>query len=298
MGGRGPSSRREAADGHHARRPPGLGQDDHRRQARQAAGRRAAARCWSPPTSSAPPPSSSSSSSGASSRCRSTARRADRCWPVTRPDRRRAQRRASDVVILDTAGRLHVDERADGRSSTQCATRPSRRSPLRARRDDRPGRGQAPRRSTTVASTASILTKLDGDARGGAALSIKRSPASRSSSSASARSSTSSNFHPERMASRILGMGDVLTLIEKAEAGIEEDEQARLEKQLLAGSSPSTTSSRATGCSAGWARSRACSRCSRASAAAPGRRRRRERHRPGRGDRQLDDAARSAACRT
>ena len=55
-------------------------------------------------------------------------------------------------------------------------------------------------------------------------------------------------FHPDRMASRILGMGDVLTLIEKAEAAVEEDEQARWRRGCAPASSPSTTSSRLRRC--------------------------------------------------
>ena len=87
-----------------------------------------------------------------------------------------------------------------------------------------------------IAFDGVILTKLDGDARGGAALWSRRSPASRSSSRRRARSSTPLEvFHPDRMASRILGMGDVLTLIERAEAAVEEDEQAEMEQRMRAG---------------------------------------------------------------
>ena len=79
-----------------------------------------------------------------------------------------------------------------------------------------------------------VLTKLDGDARGGAALSRHApSPASPSSSPAPGRSSTtSSTFHPDRMASRILGMGDVLSLIEKAEDSLDEKQAAAMEARL------------------------------------------------------------------
>ena len=81
-----------------------------------------------------------------------------------------------------------------------------------------------------------ILTKLDGDARGGAALSVKAvtdKPVKLASTGE--KLDQLEYFHPDRMASRILGMGDVLTLIERAEAAAEEDEQAALEKRLMQG---------------------------------------------------------------
>ncbi|MGH3050975.1 MAG: signal recognition particle protein, partial [Gaiellaceae bacterium] len=81
-----------------------------------------------------------------------------------------------------------------------------------------------------------LLTKLDGDARGGAALSV-RAITGRTIKLASVGEKLDALewFHPDRMASRILGMGDVLTLIERAEAAVEEDEQAEMEKRLAAG---------------------------------------------------------------
>ena len=81
-----------------------------------------------------------------------------------------------------------------------------------------------------------ILTKLDGDARGGAALSV-RAVTGRPVKlvSVGEKLDQLEYFHPDRMASRILGMGDVLTLIEKAEAAVEVDEQAEMEKRIRAG---------------------------------------------------------------
>ena len=64
-------------------------------------------------------------------------------------------------------------------------------------------------------------------------------------------------FHPDRMASRILGMGDVLTLIERAEAAVEEDEQAEMEKRLAAGQFTFDDFLRRTRCCAAWGRCRA-----------------------------------------
>jgi signal recognition particle subunit SRP54 len=80
------------------------------------------------------------------------------------------------------------------------------------------------------------MTKLDGDARGGAALSVKAVTGTPIKlASIGEKLDQLEWFHPDRMASRILGMGDVMTLIEKAEAAAEEDEQAELEKRLRQG---------------------------------------------------------------
>src|SRR5207247_8167400 len=81
-----------------------------------------------------------------------------------------------------------------------------------------------------------VLTKLDGDARGGAALSVKAVTGKPIKlASLGERPDQLEYFHPDRMASRILGMGDVLTLVEKAEAAVEEDEAKELEKRILQG---------------------------------------------------------------
>ncbi|HYY64193.1 MAG TPA: hypothetical protein VE688_06245, partial [Gaiellaceae bacterium] len=81
-----------------------------------------------------------------------------------------------------------------------------------------------------------VLTKLDGDARGGAALSVKAVTGKPIKLvSVGEKVDQLEYFHPDRMASRILGMGDVLSLIEKAEAAVEEDEREQLEKRLMHG---------------------------------------------------------------
>ena len=87
-----------------------------------------------------------------------------------------------------------------------------------------------------VAFDGIMLTKLDGDARGGAALSVKAVTGKPIKlASVGEKLDQLEYFHPDRMASRILGMGDVLSLIEKAEAAVEEDEQAKLEQRLRDG---------------------------------------------------------------
>jgi signal recognition particle subunit SRP54 len=81
-----------------------------------------------------------------------------------------------------------------------------------------------------IAFDGVVLTKLDGDARGGAALSVKAVTGKPIKlASVGEKLDQLECFHPDRMASRILGMGDVLTLIERAEAAVEEDEQAEME---------------------------------------------------------------------
>jgi signal recognition particle subunit SRP54 len=81
-----------------------------------------------------------------------------------------------------------------------------------------------------------VLTKLDGDARGGAALSVKAVTGKPIKLvSVGERLDQLEYFHPDRMAQRILGMGDVLSLIEKAEAAVEDDERAEMERRMMQG---------------------------------------------------------------
>jgi signal recognition particle subunit SRP54 len=87
-----------------------------------------------------------------------------------------------------------------------------------------------------VAFDGIVLTKLDGDARGGAALSVRHVTGKPIKlASQGEKLDQLEWFHPDRMASRILGMGDVLTLVEKAQAAVAEDEQAEMEARMRAG---------------------------------------------------------------
>ena len=87
-----------------------------------------------------------------------------------------------------------------------------------------------------VAFDGVVLTKLDGDARGGAALSVKAVTGKPIKLvSVGERLDQLEYFHPDRMAQRILGMGDVLSLIEKAEAAVEDDERAEMERRMMQG---------------------------------------------------------------
>ncbi|MEO8290377.1 MAG: signal recognition particle protein [Gaiellaceae bacterium] len=150
-------------------------------------------------------------------------------------DQARAQGR--DVLIVDTAGRLHIDEELmDELAAVRKEVKPHN---ILLVLDSMTGQD-----AVTVAQAFSeridfdgiVLTKLDGDARGGAALSVKAvtgKPVKLASTGE--KLDQLEYFHPDRMASRILGMGDVLTLIERAEAATEADEQAELEKRMLQG---------------------------------------------------------------
>src|SRR5207253_3402452 len=87
-----------------------------------------------------------------------------------------------------------------------------------------------------VAFDGVLMTKLDGDARGGAALSVKAVTGRPIKLvSVGEKLDHLEYFHPDRMASRILGMGDVLSLIERAEAAVEEDEKEELERRMMQG---------------------------------------------------------------
>jgi signal recognition particle subunit SRP54 len=150
-------------------------------------------------------------------------------------DQARAQ--GKDVVILDTAGRLHVDEGLmEELASVRRAAKPTNVLLVLDAMTGQEAVSVAEAFHERVAFDGVILTKLDGDARGGAALSVKAVTGKPIKlASVGEKLDQLEYFHPDRMASRILGMGDVLTLIEKAEEAADEDEQARLEQQFLAG---------------------------------------------------------------
>ncbi|HHX48886.1 MAG TPA: signal recognition particle protein [Clostridiales bacterium] len=145
-----------------------------------------------------------------------------------------AKKNLFDVVIIDTAGRLHIDETLMLElKNIKKAVNPTE---ILLVVDSMLGQD-----SVTVAQTFNkelditgvILTKLDGDTRGGAALSIKAiSGKPIKYVGVGEKMGDIEPFHPERMASRILGMGDVLTLIEKAQEAITEEEALKLAKKI------------------------------------------------------------------
>jgi signal recognition particle subunit SRP54 len=142
-----------------------------------------------------------------------------------------------DVLIVDTAGRLHVDEELmDELVRVRDAVKPLNVLLVLDAMTGQEAVNVAEAFAARIAFDGVVLTKLDGDARGGAALSVKAITGKPVKyASVGEKLDQLEVFHPDRMASRILGMGDVLTLIEKAEQAVEEDEQAALESRLRAG---------------------------------------------------------------
>jgi signal recognition particle subunit SRP54 len=142
-----------------------------------------------------------------------------------------------DVVVVDTAGRLHVDEELmDELVRVRDAVKPLNVLLVLDAMTGQEAVEVARRFQERIAFDGLVLTKLDGDARGGAALSVKHVTGRPIKLvSVGEKLDQLEWFHPDRMASRILGMGDVLTLIEKAEAAVEADEQEEMEKRLRAG---------------------------------------------------------------
>jgi signal recognition particle subunit SRP54 len=146
-----------------------------------------------------------------------------------------ARQRGHDVVILDTAGRLHVDQ-ALMEEIRRLADRVEPHEVLFVA-DSMTGQDavkSAEQFSQVLPLTGVILTKLDGDSRGGAALSIRtvaRVPIR--FVGVGEKADDFELFHPERMASRMIGMGDVLSLIEKAERGLDAEETERLAKRMV-----------------------------------------------------------------
>jgi signal recognition particle subunit SRP54 len=150
-------------------------------------------------------------------------------------DQARAQGR--DVLIVDTAGRLHIDEELMNElAAVRKELKPHNILLVLDSMTGQDAVSVAEAFAARIDFDGIVLTKLDGDARGGAALSVKAvtdKPVKLASTGE--KLDQLEYFHPDRMASRILGMGDVLTLIERAEAAVEEDEQAALEKRLMQG---------------------------------------------------------------
>src|SRR3989441_2685308 len=149
----------------------------------------------------------------------------------------RARSQGKDVVILDTAGRRHVDEPLmEELAAVRDAAKPTNVLLVLDAMTGQEAVSVAEAFHERVAFDGVVLTKLDGDARGGAALSVRAVTGKPVKfASTGEKLDALEVFHPDRMASRILGMGDVLTLIERAEAAVEEDNQAEMERRLRAG---------------------------------------------------------------
>jgi signal recognition particle subunit SRP54 len=156
---------------------------------------------------------------------------------VAREGIEECRRQGCDVAIVDTAGRLHVDEEMMSQlAAVRDAAKPHN---VLLVLDSMTGQ-----EAVTVAEAFAeridfdgvVMSKLDGDARGGAALSVKAVTGKPIKFvSVGEKLDQLEFFHPERMASRILGMGDVLSLIERAEQAVAVDEQAEMEERMLKG---------------------------------------------------------------
>jgi signal recognition particle subunit SRP54 len=146
-----------------------------------------------------------------------------------------ARQRGHDVMIMDTAGRLHVDT-ALMEEIKQLAERIQPHETLFVA-DSMTGQDavkSAEQFAAALPLTGVILTKLDGDSRGGAALSIRTvAKVPIRMVGVGEKADDLELFHPERMASRMIGMGDVLSLIERAEQGLDAAETERLAKRMV-----------------------------------------------------------------
>lgn len=140
-----------------------------------------------------------------------------------------------DVVIIDTAGRLHIDEDMMGEvKEIKTVVEPHEILLVVDAMTGQDAVNMATAFNQMLELTGIILTKLDGDARGGAALSIREVTGKPVKFvGVGEKSSSLEPFYPDRMAQRILGMGDVLSLIEKAQENFDEAKMKEIEKRLL-----------------------------------------------------------------
>ncbi len=145
-----------------------------------------------------------------------------------------AIRHGNDMVFLDTAGRLHVDEALmEELKAVKAAVKPQEIMLVVDAMTGQDAVNAAQSFNEWLDIDSVMLTKLDGDARGGAALSVRAVTGKPIKfSGVGEKLEDIEAFHPDRMASRILGMGDVLTLIEKAEKAIDAKKAAELEEKL------------------------------------------------------------------
>ena len=156
---------------------------------------------------------------------------------IARAAMEEARAQACNVLIFDTAGRLQIDEAlVQELIDLKGLIKPQEILLVLDAATGQEAVSVATHFDEALGITGSILTKLDGDARGGAALSLK-SVTGRPIKfvGVGEKLDEFESFHPERMAGRILGMGDVVSLVEKAAEVIEEDEAARMEEKLRKG---------------------------------------------------------------
>jgi len=157
---------------------------------------------------------------------------------VARNGVKHAKKTGHDVVILDTAGRLHIDtEMMDEISNVAKAVVPQQIYLVCDAMTGQDAVTSAGEFNSLLELDGVILTKLDGDARGGAALSIKAVTGKPIKFiGVGEKLDKLEEFHPDRMASRILGMGDIVTLVEKAQEHFDEEEAEKMQKKMAKGS--------------------------------------------------------------
>lgn len=145
-----------------------------------------------------------------------------------------ANSKLNDVVIIDTAGRLHIDEELmEELKRLKAAVKPNEILLVVDAMTGQDAVNVAQSFNEQLGIDGVALTKLDGDTRGGAALSVKAITGKPIKFSGTGEKMNDIEvFHPDRMATRILGMGDVLTLIEKAEENFDIETAERIEKKL------------------------------------------------------------------
>ena len=145
-----------------------------------------------------------------------------------------AKRQGTDVLIIDTAGRLHIDEQLmEELQKIKAEVNPNEILLVVDSMTGQDAVNVAETFNQKLDITGVIITKLDGDTRGGAALSIKAVTGKPIKFVGSGEKMEDIEpFYPDRMASRILGMGDVLTLIEKAQEAFSEEEALKLQKKM------------------------------------------------------------------
>ncbi len=148
-----------------------------------------------------------------------------------------ARRNAHDVVIVDTSGRLQIDEALmDELVEIAHRVRPTETLLVADAMTGQEAVNVAQAFHARLTLTGLVLTKIDGDARGGAALSIRAvTGVPIKFLGAGEKANALEPFEPERLAGRILGMGDLQTLLERAQSAIDEDEAQRIEKKLRKG---------------------------------------------------------------
>jgi signal recognition particle subunit SRP54 len=146
----------------------------------------------------------------------------------------RATQEGKDILIVDTSGRLHVDEQLMAELvRMRAAIKPTNVLLVIDAMTGQDAAGVAERFAREVQFDGVVVSKLDGDARGGAALSVKAITGKPIMfASTGEKLDQFERFHPDRMAQRILGMGDVMSLIEHAERQFDEDEAAALQRKL------------------------------------------------------------------